>query len=110
MTQSNNQTAPPTPQVAAVGLHAVVRPFVVIDPYQYEGDVAFGVWDEKHNGYLLGDGDLYQCEELINVWGSAAALLTWSELETRLKRPNGRDERPLPSGSLQPVVGLPSPS
>lgn len=32
------------------------------------------------------------------------------ELGTPLFAANGRDERPLPSGSLQPVVGLPSPS
>jgi hypothetical protein len=88
----NNATnASQTPPLDSVPLHPIVRPFVVIDPYQYEGDVAFGVWDEKHNGYLLGDGDLYRYEELINVWGSAATLLTWSELETRLK---GRKDKP----------------
>jgi hypothetical protein len=82
-------TSPSTVPAGHGSLDPLVRPFVVIDPYQYEGDVAFGVWDEKHCGYLLGDGDLYRCEELINVWGSAATLLTWSELEARLKRPNG---------------------
>lgn len=62
-----------------------IKPFVVIDPYQFEGDIAFGVWDEKFNKYELGDGDIYSADELARVWPDAV-LLTWSELEARLKR------------------------
>jgi len=91
---------------APVGVQRMVRPFVVIDPYQYEGDVAFGVWVDKYEGYLLGDGDCYTAEELERSWKGDYMLLTWSELETRLKRPNRggqareSDERcPAPTGS-----------
>lgn len=75
-------TAPP-----AVGLQRLVRPFVVIDPYQFDGDVAFGVWDESLQRYKLRDGYCYKNDEL-EKYGTDAVLLTWSELEARLKRPN----------------------
>jgi len=65
---------------------SMARPFVVIDPYQFVGDVAFGVWVDDHQRYLLGDGDLYSAAELEITWPDAV-LLTWSELEARLKRP-----------------------
>ena len=65
----------------------MVRPFVVIDQYQFEGDVAFGVWVDEYQRYLLGDGDCYNADELARSWPDAV-LLTWSELEARLKRPN----------------------
>lgn len=68
-----------------VAMPHTVRPFVLIDPYQYEGDIAFGVWDKEYNRYLFGDGDCYNLEELARSW-SDAELLTWNELEARLKR------------------------
>jgi len=71
----------------------MVRPFVVIDNYQFDGDVAFGVWVDEYQRYLLGDGDCYTAEELARSWPDAV-LLTWSELEARLKRPNAQDQPP----------------
>lgn len=72
-----------------VAVQRMVRPFVVIAPYQFDGDVAFGVWEEKFARYLLGDGDAYNLEELSQSWPDAE-LLTWSELEKWLRRPNTR--------------------
>jgi hypothetical protein len=64
------------------------QPFVVIDPYQFHGDIAFGVWDDSLKRYRLGDGDCYNAEELEHSWSGEYTLLTWAELETRLRRPN----------------------
>jgi hypothetical protein len=60
------------------------KQFVIIQPYQFEGDLAFGMWSDEFNGYLLGDNDIYTEEQLKQSWPDAV-LLTWSELETRLK-------------------------
>lgn len=70
---------------ALIGLRGQARcaqrdAFVVIDPYQFEGDVALGVWVEHYQKYVLGDGDCYNVEELARCWPHAK-LLTWSELE-----------------------------
>ena len=59
-------------------------PFVIIEPYQYEGDVAFGFWDGSLGRYRLGDGDCYSPSELAKYWPEAK-LLSWTELEARLK-------------------------
>lgn len=69
----------------------MIRPFVLIDPYQFDGDVAFGVWTDGR--YVLGDGDCYNADELAKSWPNAVTL-TWSELEARLKRSN-RSEKNL---------------
>jgi hypothetical protein len=65
-----------------------LRPFVIIEPYQYEGDVAFGMWDDGLKRYRLGDGDCYDVEELERSWAGEYTLLTWGELEQRLRGPN----------------------
>jgi len=67
--------------------HGPPKLFLVIDPYQFDGDVAFGIWCEGEQGWWLGDGDLYKPENVHAIWGEAAQELTWSQLETRLRRP-----------------------
>jgi len=91
---------PETPAEAKSGsgvvLRRLIKPFVVIDPYQFEGDVAFGVWVDEYQRYMLGDGDCYNADELARSWPDAV-LLTWSELEARLKRTNDQ-AHPQPGG------------
>ena len=59
--------------------------FAIIYPYQFDDDLALGVWQPEVGGWLFGDGDFYKPDSLFLVWGDAATLLTWSEVEKRLK-------------------------
>ena len=60
-------------------------PFVIIEPYQlFEGDIAFGVFSDEMQHYVLGDGDCYTASELKLIWPDAV-LLTWGQLKARLK-------------------------
>ena len=61
------------------------KPFIIISPCQFDGDLALGVWHDEYKGWLLGDGDIYTPENLHKIWGDAARELTWSELEAILK-------------------------
>ena len=65
----------------------IPKQFVVITPYQFEGDTAFGVWVDEYQRYLFGDGDCYSADELLKYWPNAE-LLTWSQLEKWLKKPS----------------------
>jgi hypothetical protein len=64
-------------------MKTIEKPFVVIYPYQVEGDLAFGIWLDGH--YLFGDGDSYSVEELEKCWPDSIPL-TWTELESLLKK------------------------
>jgi hypothetical protein len=84
---------PNTDSVTRPSVRRLVRPFVVIEPYQYDGDLALGVWDELLQRYRLGDGDCYNADELEQSWRGEYTLLTWCELEERLRGPNTPDQR-----------------
>jgi hypothetical protein len=58
--------------------------FVVIKPYQYDGDVAFGFWNSSFKAYELGDGDCYTIDQLKESW-SDAKFLSWTEMENKFK-------------------------
>lgn len=67
-------------------------PFVILEPYQLiEGDVAFGVFSDEMQHYVMGDGDCYTASELQLIW-PGAVLLTWGQLEARLKSVRSRPQ------------------
>lgn len=61
------------------------KPLVIIDPYQFDGDIAIGMWTDKHQRYVLSDGDAYSEQELERFFGGQYTLLSLVDLELRLR-------------------------
>lgn len=66
-------------------VESLQKPFVIIDPYQYDGDIALGLWNDKHQRYVLTDGDAYGEHELEHFFSGQYTLLSLVELESKIR-------------------------
>ena len=60
------------------------KPFVIVDPYQSD-ELAIGIWSEKYNAYLFGNGDIYTPKQMQKYW-QHAEYLSFGDIERRLRR------------------------